>query len=269
MRLGAPLPFARAAAEVEAFRRVSGSRSTVRRQTEKGGAAYGGWREAEVDRGEREEPDSPTGPEKLLGSVDGAMIPRVGGEGAEVKTGVLGEVIEGGGDSVEESGEEIPPVMTENLSSFSRLADAETFGRQAPWETPRRGLPKAKRGAAVAEGAEGIQGFIDFYRPDAVRILDFPHAAQRVSDGCEALDEGKEGVSARLKQWKQNGPHDPLVEGRKLSDAHEEKRGARREPLGYLEKRERPMHSPLFLQAGGPWAAARSKAQTNSASKPG
>jgi hypothetical protein len=34
---------------------------------------------------------------------------------------------------------------------------------------------------AVTDGAEWIQAFVDFHRPDALRILDFPHAGERVA----------------------------------------------------------------------------------------
>ena len=44
-------------------------------------------------------------------------------------------------------------------------------------ETERRGVCQAKEVCAVQDGAEWIQGFVDLYRPDAVRILDFAHAA--------------------------------------------------------------------------------------------
>jgi hypothetical protein len=33
-----------------------------------------------------------------------------------------------------------------------------------------------------------MQGFVDHYRPDAVRILDFPHALSVVAQAGEAVD---------------------------------------------------------------------------------
>ncbi len=41
---------------------------------------------------EAEQPVEPEGPAKLFVSVDGAMVPLVGGEWAQVKTLALGEV---------------------------------------------------------------------------------------------------------------------------------------------------------------------------------
>ena len=61
--------------------------------------------------------------------------------------------------------------------------------------------------AAVTDGAEWLQGFIDYQRADAVRMLDFAHAAEYVSAIAQAVrDAGYrlptrwlEGVLHRLK----------------------------------------------------------------------
>jgi hypothetical protein len=70
--------------------RVEVSESTVCRETEAWGAAYVDVQEEEVKRIERELPAAPQGPEKLLLSVDGAFVPLVHKEWAEVKTVALG-----------------------------------------------------------------------------------------------------------------------------------------------------------------------------------
>jgi hypothetical protein len=41
--------------------------------------------------------------------------------------------------------------------------------------------------AAVQDGAEWIQSLIDAHRADAVRILDFYHAAEYISDSATLL----------------------------------------------------------------------------------
>lgn len=77
---------------------------------------------------------------------------------------------------------EIEAALDERLlgmSYFSRLADADTFSRLALVETQWRGVESARRVAAVSDGAEWEQGFIDMHRPDAVRILDLPDAVER------------------------------------------------------------------------------------------
>src|SRR5512138_2433950 len=89
VRLGAWMPFGRAAQELQHFRCVDVSRATAERLTEGAGAAYVACQTAEVTRIETELPQPPAGPAKQLMSVDGAMVPLVGGEWAEARTLVI------------------------------------------------------------------------------------------------------------------------------------------------------------------------------------
>jgi hypothetical protein len=107
----------------------------------------------------------------------------VGGEWREVKTLALGVVEK----PVEEHGELV--IHTRELSYFSRMSDARTFERQALVEIFERGVEKAGRVCMVADGADWIQAFADLHRADAVRILDLPHAKERVSDVGDAIAE--------------------------------------------------------------------------------
>ncbi|MGH2409815.1 MAG: family 20 glycosylhydrolase, partial [Chloroflexota bacterium] len=66
--------------------------TTVRRRTEAAGAAYEAAQTAEAVALERETPPAPSGPAVRALSVDGAMVPLVGGAWAEVKTLALGTV---------------------------------------------------------------------------------------------------------------------------------------------------------------------------------
>ena len=67
-------------------------------------------------------------------------------------------------------------VCLEQISSFSRLADAERFAEAALVETHRRGVEQATAACAVQDGAPWLQGLVDYQRADTVRILDFAHA---------------------------------------------------------------------------------------------
>ena len=137
------------------MRRVIVSTATVRRGTESKGAAYVALQEAEVVRIEEELPDALVGPDKQLLSVDGAMVPLVGGEWTEVKTLVLGVI----GEPVIEGGEQ--KVHASEISYFSRLLEAEMFTHRALVETHRRGVENAGRVIAVTDGDKWEQGFID------------------------------------------------------------------------------------------------------------
>lgn len=232
------------------FTRVHVSEATARRQTEQAGAAYVGVQEAEVERIERELPPAPKGPEKQLLSVDGAMAPLVHGEWAEVKTLVIGEVAQ----PVLERGEWV--VHSQALSYFSRLADANSFGRLALVETHARGMERAGQVGAVTDGAEWEQGFIDLHRPDALRILDFPHVAERLSQVGQILwGEGtpqtQEWVGAQCHRLKHEGPAAVLAELANAVQRHPD-RPALAEHLNYLRKRVGHMEYPTYQRDGWP-----------------
>jgi hypothetical protein len=64
---------------------------------------------------------------------------------------------------------------------------ASAFTTLAAGEVHRRGVETAGLVAGVVDGASWCQEFLDRHRPDAVRILDFPHAAQRLTTIAEAV----------------------------------------------------------------------------------
>ena len=244
------MPFGRAAKELAYFRRVDVSRPTAERLTEAAGEAYVEWQTAEVKRIEKELPPAPAGPERQFMSVDGAHVPLIGGDWAEVKTLALGDVQ----PPVMVKGEEV--IRTTNLSYFSRLTDSDTFQRLSLVETHRRGVERAATVGAVTDGSEWIPAFIDFHRPDAVRILDFPHAAEHVSNvGQAVLGEGtaqaQEWLKDQLHALKHTGPVSVLAEVRTLISTRSDLPDLSTE-LAYLEKREAMMAYPEFQAAGWP-----------------
>src|SRR2546427_3308097 len=134
VRLSTWLPFAPAAQMLRHFTRVTVSEATARRRTEQAGAAYVAVQTATVAALEQgREPSPSVGPTLQQVSVDGAMVPLVAREWAEVKTLAIGTV----GKPVWKDDEW--RVHTVDLSYFSRLADHETFGRLATVATERRG----------------------------------------------------------------------------------------------------------------------------------
>jgi hypothetical protein len=181
VRLGTRMPFERAATELAFFWSVELDETTVRRYTQAAGAAYVAEQVVELARLEREQPPAPSGPAVQYLSADGAMVPLVGGEWAEVKTLAIGTVeVRAGEDG-------LPEAHTTDLTYFSRLADAETFTHQAYVEAHRRGTETARVVCAVQDGAEWLQGLVDVLRPDAVRILDFPHALEHLTTAAQPV----------------------------------------------------------------------------------
>jgi hypothetical protein len=224
---------------------VQVSKATARRVTLASGEAQLAVGEAEQERLKQETPQPPAGADKQVLSGDGAMVHLVGGEWVEVKTLALGEV----------TGNQRGEVCTQQLSYFSRLADAASFEQAALLETQRRGLERASEVCAVQDGAEWLQGLVDYHRADAVRILDFAHAAEYVAAIGEAVRAAGGRLPARwlegvLHRLKHQGPervlkHLSWLVARYPSAGVQEK-------LTYLQKRQAHMHYPTYQEAGWP-----------------
>jgi hypothetical protein len=251
VRLNSWMPFGKAAQLLQDLLGISCSKATARRISQAAGAAYVAIQSEAADQMVGQAPPpAQAGMEKALLSVDGAIIPLVGGEWAEVKTLVVGEVT----THTTPKGE--TEVKTQALSYFSRLADAQRFQHLAHCELHRRGLERSKQVVAVMDGAEWQQGFVDYHRQDAIRILDFPHAAQRIVDVGQVLfGEGTEAthqwIEPRLHQLKQDGPAAILAELRQLLTQPSHNK-LMQENLAYLEKREAQMQYPRFQEQGWP-----------------
>jgi hypothetical protein len=252
-RLGANAPFAEAAALLADLTGIRVSAATVRRQSEALGATVVALAEAEVERIEQEWPVPPVAPDRLVTSVDGAMIPLRHGEWAEMKLVSVGEPEPAARAAPGAEGDPAAGVRTRQLSYFARLSDAETFGRQALGELHRRGLERAGAVAAVQDGAVWLQGFMDFHRPDALRILDWPHAAQRLTAIAEQLfgvnTPRSRQAGARLRQWLwSEGPRRVLA----VLACWERHQPAIGEDVAYLRERQAQLTYPAFRQQGWP-----------------
>jgi len=242
------MPFVHAAQMLSSFTQVCVSESSARLLTEAIGLAYEAVQLAEVERIERDWPAVPCGPDQLVLSVDGAFVPVLHGEWVEVKTLVVGEVEA----PTLDAGTTV--VATHHHSYFSRVAEAELFQRLTFGELYRRHIETAAQVASVSDGAEWIQGFIDFHAPNARRILDFPHAAQRVCQIGEAI-LGTEHAS--LRAWQTRQLHDlkhhgaaGVLESLRSLAAAQPTEGVVAENLAYLEKRQAQMQYPIFQTEG-------------------
>jgi hypothetical protein len=247
------MPFEAAAGALDFLLKVDVSDSTVRRRAEGAGAAYVAVQADAVARLERERPDGPPGPAVLQLSVDGAMVPLTGGAWAEVKTLAVGEV----GERLTREGVRV--ASTTELSYFSRLADSDTFARLALVETHRRGVATAGVVVAPVDGSEWCQGFLDYHRPDAVRVLDFPHAMEHVATAARAClaDAACAGwLAERAADLKERDPALALDALRDLPAAAAADPAAAAEArdatLAYLEKRAEQIRYAEFTAAGYP-----------------
>ncbi len=245
VRLASWMPFAAAQELLHDLLGAQVSKATARRATLASGEAALAVCEREEERLKQEAPPAPSGADKQAMSSDGAFVHLVGGEWVEVKTLTMAEVTRN------TRGE----VCLEQISTFSRLAEAERFTQATLVETHRRGLERATVVCAVQDGAAWLQGLVDYHRADAVRILDFPHAAEYVNAIGQAVQAASghlpvrwlEGVLHRLKhQGSQR-----VLEHLAWLAAHYPSPGIQ-ENLTYLQKREAHMQYPTYQATGWP-----------------
>jgi hypothetical protein len=242
--MSSELPFGRAVKHVERTLGVVVHASTARRQT-----LAVGQRVLEVQN-QQAQPRSACpeeqASERLAMSSDGSMVPLVGGVWAEVKVVAIGAV-----ERRKHKNEE--QIVTTDLTYFARLADATTFADQASAELRRRGIERAKQVCAIQDGAEWIQGFVHSHRHDALRILDFAHAASYVYEMANKMREGgghlpptwEDGVLHRLKH---EGPTRVLLHVTRLARHYPQIQ----EQVTYLQKRRALMDYPTYRASGWP-----------------
>src|SRR6266567_2102723 len=239
------MPFAQAQELLSDLVGIQVSKATARRATLDTGEAQLSGDEAEVERLKQEVPQAPEGADKQQLSADGAMVHLVGGEWVEVKTLIVGEVTHN------KRGE----VCTKQISTFSRLADAERFSEASLVETQRRGLEQAAAVCAVQDGAPWRPRLVDYHRADTIRILDFAHAAEYLNE----IGQTVQAAGGRLPAWwfeavrhrlKHQGPARVLKHLSRLAVRYPSP--GVQEKLAYLQKREAHMQYPAYQQAGWP-----------------
>jgi hypothetical protein len=242
--MSSELPFGRVVKHLERTLGVVVHASTARRQ-----ALAVGQRVLEVQNTQAQPLSScpeEKASERMAMSSDGSMVPLVGGVWAEVKVVAIGAV-------ERRRRKDEDQVVTTQLTYFARMADAATFADQASAELRRRGIERAKEVCAIQDGAEWIQGFVQSHRHDAVRILDFAHAASYV---CEIADKVREGgghlpatwVDGVLHRLKHEGPARVLRHVSRLARRYPQIQ----EQVNYLQKRRDLMDYPTYQQQGWP-----------------
>lgn len=251
--LGTVMPFGRVPLVVERLARVRVKPETARRVTEAVGRAQVGRETVDAEWVRATLPMPSQGPAVQQLSLDGAMVPLIGGEWAEVKTLALGEV------TTAAAADGTATTQTTALSYFSRLSDADTFREHARGELHRRGVA-AGVVCAVQDGAEWQQRFVDHHRPDAIRILDFPHAVEHLATvGRAVFGAGTPTLQAWLgtqaHAFKHGDPATVLAAVRALDVVHAVDAQAatlQAEALGYFEKRRSQLTYATFQAQGYP-----------------
>ena len=105
------------------------------------------------------------------------------------------------------------------------------------------------------DGAEWLQSFTDYHCPQAVRILDFAHAAEHINQVGEFL-HGEHSLESQtslkhLHELKHEGPKKMLREFQKLQRKYPQEQVVSSN-LAYLKKREEQIQYPTFKTQGWP-----------------
>lgn len=177
-RLGALLPFAEAATTLAETARVRLSASTIRGVTEGVGARRERAVAAEIISAWAQGVPPAVGdpPERLYVAMDGVRILGTDGAGREVKVGVVMPVHHTA------AGE-----RRERASYAAGLEPAAAFGPRLALEAQRRGLEGAATVAVLGDGAAWIWQLVAEHFPQAIQIVDWFHASERVWDLGRAL----------------------------------------------------------------------------------
>ena len=251
VRLSTHIPsFAKAARELAFFTGVEVHRDSARRHTERAGALLVAHETAEAARVLREHPAPSCAPDTLVMRVDGAMVPLVGGQWTEVRTLAVGEV-----EPAKQTAEGLV-VRTSKLSYFSRRTDSTTFGELATRELYRRGIEAARRVGAVVDGAVWCQSFVDLHYPEALRVLDFAHAAEYLATIAQTPGTNGPLLSASehdelRRSLKHEGAQAVLPRLREVT-ASQAGNAELATALAYLEARVEQMRYGEFVAAGWP-----------------
>jgi hypothetical protein len=123
-------------------------------------------------------------------------------------------------------------------------------------ELRRRRVRQARAVCAVTGAGRLAPSFLDLHCPDALRILDFPHAAEHVSLLIQALQQGgmdlpSDLLERVLHRLKQRGPRLLMRLLERPPNQVLERPGVH-EQVGYSGKRETLMQYPTYRQQGWP-----------------
>ncbi len=172
VRFGAHDTFGHAAGEMAFHYHLDVSKECVRRNTLEAGRVY---EQVQADpvTSQTLSMTSPDTNQRQMLSVDAAKVLTTSREWRDVKTLTIAEVS--------------PSGRTHTNSYFSRLSGCSLFAQQCQIEVRRRQLKRSRQACAVNDGADWIPEVVTACRPDAVRILDFYHAAEHLAAAARAV----------------------------------------------------------------------------------
>jgi hypothetical protein len=168
----------------------------------------------------------------------------------EVKVGVIYEL----GERVETS------------TGRHKLLKRELIARRSSWQEfvpqfwaamQRAGIKAGDRLVAIADAAEGIESIFDYVAPEATRVRDFYHVAERVYAIGElrygvGSEKSKDWISVQLHKLKQSDVSGVIrsIAHLKIERAEEEEK--RTKVINYIEKNRLAMDYGSYKSEGLP-----------------
>jgi hypothetical protein len=249
-RLGGAVPFAEARDLLHLVLGVRVSEAALRQRTYSAGRAALAAEAADPAGAAR----TPAAPARVQLSLDATKVPLVGGAWTDVKLAAFADLA--------------PDGTATNLSYVARWEPAERFGGSITPEAQRRGVDEARLVVSPNDGAEWIQGNLDLVAHRAVRILDFPHAAEHLGVVAglvcgEGTGEARAWAAAQRQALLDDGPA-PLLAALAACQAQGPCAGARADAEGrtpaeqlarevaYFTKRAAQLDYPTFRERGYP-----------------
>ncbi|GIV76592.1 MAG: hypothetical protein KatS3mg050_0986 [Litorilinea sp.] len=249
--VGSQLAFEEAAGLLEQLRGLSVSSGRIRRATEELGkrvqAEEAHAVEEAWEQGETPPVTAPLPPSQpFYISMDGVSVLIRKQGGREQK---LGAVYTTRAKPARQRPDELE-IRAEEMSFYTEMADAETFGRGLWLEAQRRGLAQAEQVVVIGDGAHWIWRLADEHFPGAIQILDWYHASSYIWKAAQAIygpesDLGKRWARQRLDQlWE--GKLDPLRKELQKYATHQ----AVQEAMAYYQNNRTRMDYPRYRQMG-------------------
>ena len=142
-------------------------------------------------------------------------------------------------------------------SSIARFLDVERFGAELWWKACQYGYGSASLKAMIGDGSHWIWSIADMHFPDAVKILDWYHLAQHLSNcGNELFGEGTQESgqwAARMREIMNEGKvEEALREVEKIPVRSQNKRRAKHELITYLSNNRDRVDYPRYRAVGLP-----------------
>lgn len=211
-RLGSTVTFAEAVELLQVVLGLRVSEATLRQRTYSAGIAALAVEAAAQQQAVQAPARVADPPERLQLSLDATKVPLVRGVWTDVKLAVFAELQPG---PVDPDG--LPTAEAVNLSYVARWEPAEQFGPTITPEAQRRGLDEVGVVVSPNDGGEWIQGNLDLVAPQAVRILDPPHAVEHLGHIGELVygvdtAEARAWVAVQYQTLREDGPVPVLAE---------------------------------------------------------